>query len=290
MALRVITANERLSDANSKNTIGIFGPYSIGKTSLLYTLDEDSTLFIDLEAGMKSVQSWGGDSIPIRSWRDAWDVACLVGGIDPAVDDTQPFSAAHNQAVTAEYGGMLDMTKYRLIFVDSITDLTRLGMVWAQQQPEAFSEKTGRKDPRGAYGLLGREAIRILKHLQHAPAKSVVFIGGLEKHTDDLGNVTWEPQLEGGKAGREFPFIVDNVITYDLFDHSAETGFRHSPSKGKFRAFCCQKQNPWGLPAKDRSGQLDLIEEPHLGKLIEKINRPARQAAQRLVTNLPNCT
>jgi hypothetical protein len=31
------------------------------------------------------------------------------------------------------------------------------------------------------------------------------------------------------------------------------------------------------LPAKDRSGQLDLIEEPNLGKVIEKLNRPARQ-------------
>ena len=33
---------------------------------------------------MKSVQDWPGDSIPIRSWLDAVDIACLIGGVDPA--------------------------------------------------------------------------------------------------------------------------------------------------------------------------------------------------------------
>jgi len=31
------------------------------------------------------------------------------------------------------------------------------------------------------------------------------------------------------------------------------------------------------LPAKDRSGRLDLIEEPHLGRLIEKINAQQKE-------------
>ena len=29
--------------------------------------------------------------------------------------------------------------------------------------------------------------------------------------------------------------------------------------------------NPWAYPAKDRSGCLEQIEEPHLGKLITKL-------------------
>ena len=32
---------------------------------------------------MKAVQDWQGDSIPIRSWLDAVDIACLIGGVDP---------------------------------------------------------------------------------------------------------------------------------------------------------------------------------------------------------------
>jgi hypothetical protein len=33
----------------------------------------------------------------------------------------------------------------------------------------------------------------------------------------------------------------------------------------------CTAPNPWGFPAKDRSGKLDQTEPPHLGKLIAKI-------------------
>ena len=44
-------------------------------------------------------------------------------------------------------------------------------MAWAKTRPEAFSDKTGKPDTRGAYGLLAREVIGLLKHLQHAPAR-----------------------------------------------------------------------------------------------------------------------
>ena len=36
--------------------------------------------------------------------------------------------------------------------------------------------------------------------------------------------------------------------------------------------------NPYGLPAKDRSGRLDETELPDLGALLAKINRTARSA------------
>ena len=58
----------------------------IGKTSLLYTLPTDTTLCLDLEAGMKAVQSWPGESSRIRTFADALDIACLIGGVDPAAD------------------------------------------------------------------------------------------------------------------------------------------------------------------------------------------------------------
>jgi hypothetical protein len=45
----------------------IFGPSGCGKASLLKTLPTAETLCIDLEAGMKSVQDWPGDSIPVRT-------------------------------------------------------------------------------------------------------------------------------------------------------------------------------------------------------------------------------
>ena len=38
MALHIVTAEERLAEANSKTTLAIFGPPGIGKTSLLWSL------------------------------------------------------------------------------------------------------------------------------------------------------------------------------------------------------------------------------------------------------------
>jgi len=49
-----------------------------------------------------------------------------------------------------------------------------------------------------------------------------------------------------------------------------------------FRAFINHTLNQWGYPAKDRSGRLDAIEEPHLGRLMAKIKSPAVPAPQRL--------
>ena len=50
-----------------------------------------------------------------------------------------------------------------------------------------------------------------------------------------------------------------------------------------YRAFVCQALNPWGYPAGDRSGRLAMIEEPHLGRLMEKIRQPlTKTASERL--------
>jgi len=162
-----------------------------------------------------------------------------------------------------------------IVFVDSITDLTRQAMAWARTRPEAFSEKTGKPDTRGAYGLLAREVIGLLKHLQHAPGKTVIFVGILERITDDMNRTTWQPQMEGGRAARELPGIVDQVVTLSLFTEDGE-GWRHDPDRGAIRRLVCRAGNPFGLPAKDRSGRLDVTEAPDLAALLSKINATSR--------------
>ena len=65
--------------------------------------------------------------------------------------------------------------RYKTFFVDSITAVGRLCFAWASQQPEAFSDRSGKKDLRGAYGLHAREMLAWLMHLQQARAANVIF-------------------------------------------------------------------------------------------------------------------
>src|SRR5262249_48294134 len=130
------------------------------------------------------------------------------------------------------------------------------------QQPEAFSS-SGKKDLRGAYGLHAREMLAWLMQLQQARAANVVFVGILETVTDDFNRTEHRLQMEGARTSRELPAIVDQVITMNWIDFG---------DGAPTRAFVCASPNQWRYPAKDRSGRLQLIEQPHLGKLLAKLS------------------
>lgn len=83
MTLKIINSKERVKIVTGVKVV-IFGPYGIGKTSLLKTLNEP-TLCLDFEAGLLAVQDWKGDSINMRTWNEARDIACLIGGPNPAL-------------------------------------------------------------------------------------------------------------------------------------------------------------------------------------------------------------
>ena len=240
----------------------ILGPPGIGKTSLLHSLDPARTLALDLEAGMLSVRGWQGTVQPVRSWPEARALAAVIGGIDPASEPDKPYGAKYYEQAIKSFP--LDMVKYSTVFIDSITVASRLCLKWVKQQPEAF-DKQGQFSNLKAYGLLGQEMMSWLVHLQHTQGKNIWFVGILEKESGDLGEVGWNIQMEGSKAGKELPGIVDQVITMQ------EITTKKDDVQTKRRAFICQGLNRWNYPAKDRSGVLAMVEPAHLGKLMEKI-------------------
>jgi hypothetical protein len=280
MSLRIVSADERLAEARGVKAC-ILGKSGEGKTSLLFSLPTETTLFADLEAGDLAVQDWPGSTIRLRTWQECRDFAVFIGGPNPALRDDQPYSAAHHAAIVAEYAPSLSLDAFDTIFIDSITVAGRLCFQWCRGQPEAFADRTGKADIRGAYGLHGREMLAWLTHLQHTRARNVIFVGILDEKLDDFNRRVFSPQIEGSKTGLELPGIVDEVLT--LAQIKGQDG---SP----FRAFVCQTLNPWGFPAKDRSGRLDMLEEPHLGRLFEKIRGPLRPPSERLSYALPAAT
>jgi hypothetical protein len=275
--MRIITADQRLASQTIKGQI--YGRAGIGKTSLIWTLPPENTLVLDLEAGLLAIQGWTGDSISVRTWEDARDLACWIGGPNPGTTANAPYSQQHYDYCCSKMGDAAALDKYATIFVDSTTVAGRLCLQWAQQQPEAISDRTGKLDMRGAYGLLGREMVGWATHLHHTRDKNVWLVGGLEEKADDFGRKTWVPLIDGSKAVAELPYLVDEVIS--MVEMKTEDG---TP----YRAFVCHTINPWGFPAKDRSGRLGQIEEPHLGKLMAKIKGPVCPAPERLTYELEN--
>ena len=274
--MQIIKASDRMKERGGIKAV-ILGPSGVGKTTLLKTLDPAKTLFFDLEAGDLAVEGWSGDAIRPRTWDDCRTLAALIAGPNPALRDEQPYSQAHFNHVNAD-GAAQQFAAYDTVFIDSITVAGRLCFQWAQGQPEARSEKTGKPDTRGAYGLHGREMLAWLSQLQHARSRNIVFVGILDQKEDDYGRTQWVPQIEGSKVGRELPGIVDQVITYQEIQ----------TEDAKFRGLICTSPNPWGYPAKDRSGRLEQIEKPHLGELFAKITNGKRH--DTLVTDIPEDT
>jgi len=279
-ALPIIGADQRLAERRGVKGVMI-GKSGIGKTSQLWTLPPESTLFFDLEAGDLAVDGWQGDTIRPRTWPECRDFAVFIGGPNPALRDDQPYSQAHYEDVCKRFGDPSVLEKYETVFVDSITVAGRLCFQWCTGQPQAHSDKTGKPDMRGAYGLMGQEMIGWLTHLQHTRNKNIWFVGILDEKLDDFNRRVFSLQVEGSKTGLELPGIVDEVITLaELKDDDGAI----------YRSFVCRTLNPWGYPAKDRSGRLDLVEEPNLKKLMDKITGPGRPAPERLDFSRPTTT
>jgi hypothetical protein len=266
--MKIIPADERLKKRRGVKFL-ILGPAGIGKTTLMRTIaDPLRILYGDGEGGDLAIQDLPVTSVRLEDWQTARDLACRIGGPNPSYGANACYSEAHFNAV----GGWLeDLEHFDVICFDSVTAISRLSYRWSEQQPESTS-RSGAKDTRSTYGLHAREMLAWLHQLQRARDKHIIFIGIIEKETDELNrHLGFQLQAEGRRVPREIGAIVDEIIVMDWLNFGDG-----KPTRG----FCCVSPNRWNYPAKDRSGRLNETEPPHLGKLIAKIVSPVCQPGQ----------
>ena len=79
MTLPIITADQRLAEPRGIKGC-IFGKSGIGKTSLLWSLNATTTLFMDLKAGDLAIEGWQGDTIRPRTWMSKRSARSLTVG------------------------------------------------------------------------------------------------------------------------------------------------------------------------------------------------------------------
>lgn len=257
MTLAIITAEQRLAEATVK--MQIWGMAGVGKTTLLKTLDNASTIAISAEGGLLSVQNddefgprYTGDTIEPANWLE---VEAITDGFCGSKEN--PYRRADQRPPALQ--------KYRHVFIDSTSVVSKWNLQWAQTQPEAFSEKTGKPNLLGAYGLLGRTMEEWAWRWKNTPGINVYLVGGLERKENDVGMKDWLPLLAGAKLQSAMPYVMDYIVVMARFKATTPDGEK------VFTGFFTDPRSEYGtVPVKTRGGGFDAIEQPHLGNFTAK--------------------
>src|SRR6516225_8507341 len=118
--MKIIGVDERLAEKSGAKIL-IVGPSGIGKTSLLRTLSSEMLamcLFVDIEAGDIAVADLPVASIRPRRWEECRDLACVLGGFNPALPPTACYSEAHHKEAM-QNSELAQLASYQILFVDS---------------------------------------------------------------------------------------------------------------------------------------------------------------------------
>lgn len=117
------------------------------------------------------------------------------------------------------------------------------------------------KDPRQAYGELIEKMESAVRAFRDIKGKHIYMSAKMEPMKDELsGTIKYGPSMPGAKLGPKLPYFFDEVFRLAINKDAQGKNFRY-----------LQTQPDLQYEAKDRSGALAAMEEPHLGRLFAKI-------------------
>ena len=211
-----------------------------GKSVLTATLP--APIMISAEAGILSlrrnnlVKIFGPDDPSI-----CYDMPLIE------ISTVEDLSDAYNWCYSSKEAAGIES-----VALDSITEIAEVVLANAKMLV---------KDPRQAYGELIDKMEMLVRSFRDLPGKNVALLAKMEPQKDEFtGVVKYVPSMPGAKLSNKLPYYFDEVF---------RLGVGKAPDGTQYRFL--QTQPDLQYVAKDRSGALDPIEEPHLGKIFTKI-------------------
>ena len=160
---------------------------------------------------------------------------------------------AYNFLTTSDEAKQFDS-----IALDSVSEIAEVCLSF---------EKAQTKDGRRAYGEMNEKMTGLLKAFRDLPEKHVYFSAKQGSNTDEITNVTrYGPNMPGRSLTQDLPYLFDEVFCLEIGTTTEGEEYRFLRTKTDLQ-----------YEAKDRSGALDQFEEPHLGKVIDKILAAAKK-------------
>lgn len=142
--------------------------------------------------------------------------------------------------------------QFETICLDSISDIAETCLSFHQEK---------NKDGRKAYGEMIKQMNDEIRKWRDLKGKHVYMSAKEGRIKDDVsGLILNGPMMPGDKLAQNVPYFPDEVF---------QIGIENQGMAGQYTYLRCQPD--FQNDAKDRSGKLNAIEEPHLGKIIQKI-------------------
>lgn len=235
MVIKVQSVLDTLEESGAN--IMIHGPAGAGKTVFCAT-GPGTTIIISAEAGLLSLKKYA-KQFPKRFKRIK---VISIGSLADLEEAYDMFSESEEQICTN-------------VCLDSASEIA---------EQILYAEKQERNDPRQAYGAVQDEMGELFRKFRGLTVKgyNVVMTCKQEFIEDpDTSRMMYRAMMPGKKLPQAVPYMFDEVFALRV-EHDDEDGDERYLQTGK----------DYKYDAKDRSGMLDMFEEPNLTAVLEKIN------------------
>jgi hypothetical protein len=141
---------------------------------------------------------------------------------------------------------------FKWVCLDSISEIAEVVLNF---------EKKNAKDPRQAYGALAEKMTDLIRAFRDLPGRNVLFLCKQEKAKDEqTGALLYSPSMPGNQLKNAIEYFFDEVLTLRV---------EKDPDGNPTRWL--QTQRDFNYSAKDRSGALDMFEQPDIASISAKI-------------------